>query len=65
MNSIAELLKNNSDLYLICAGGGEFDKEEKAFGFAKGDVIVEGNLGFSSTNDKNTEEKTNSFQFNP
>lgn len=29
VNSIAELLKNNSDLYLICAGGGEFDKEEK------------------------------------
>jgi outer membrane protein len=39
--------------------------ETPAFGFAKGDVIVEGNLGFNTTNDKNTEEKTNFFEFNP
>lgn len=40
-------------------------KEAKGFGFSKGNIIVEGNLGFSSTNDKNTEVKTNSFEFNP
>lgn len=43
-------------------------QEEEAatgFGFAQGDIIVEGNLGFSSTNDKNTETKTNDFRFNP
>ncbi len=41
-------------------------EEEKAgFGFSKGNVIVEGNLGFGSTNDKNTEEKTSNFEFNP
>ena len=41
------------------------DTEAKAFGFSKGDVLVEGNLGFGSTNDKNTDEKTSSFEFNP
>jgi outer membrane protein len=40
-------------------------EEATTFGFAEGDVFVEGNLGFSSTNDKNTEFKTNSFEFNP
>ena len=41
-------------------------EEEKAgFGFSKGNVIVEGNLGFGSTNDKNTEVKTSNFEFNP
>lgn len=40
-------------------------EESKGFGFAKGNVIVEGNLMFNSTNDKNTEEKTNEFEFNP
>jgi glycosyltransferase involved in cell wall biosynthesis len=28
VTSIAEIFKNNPDLYLICAGGGEFEKEE-------------------------------------
>ena len=41
------------------------EEEAKTFGFAKGDIFLEGNLGFSSTNDKNTEVKTNGFQFNP
>ena len=40
-------------------------EETKSFGFNEGDIILEGNLGFSSTNDKNTEEKTSSFNFNP
>jgi len=40
-------------------------EEATTFGFAEGDVFVEGNLGFSSTNNKNTEIKTNSFEFNP
>ncbi|AUC76779.1 outer membrane beta-barrel protein [Olleya sp. Bg11-27] len=34
-------------------------------GFEEGDVFVEGNFGFGSTNDKNTEIKTSSFDFNP
>jgi len=41
------------------------EEEAKTFGFAEGDIFVEGNLGFSSTNDKNTEVKTNSLTFNP
>ncbi len=40
-------------------------KEAKGFGFSKGNIMVEGNIGFNSTNDKNTETKTNSFEFNP
>src|SRR5690606_30671655 len=41
------------------------ETETKTFGFNEGDIFVEGNLLYNSTNDKNTEEKTNSFQFNP
>lgn len=41
------------------------DSDSKSFGFSKGNILLEGNIGFSSTNDKNTEEKTNSFEFNP
>ena len=37
----------------------------ETFGFAQGDIFVEGNLGFDSKNDKNTEEKSNGFNFNP
>lgn len=40
-------------------------EESKGFGFSKGNVIVEGNLMLNSTNDKNTEVKTNNFEFNP
>ena len=40
-------------------------EDTKSFGFNEGDIILEGNLGFSSTNDKNSEEKTSSFNFNP
>ncbi|KVV15400.1 outer membrane beta-barrel protein [Flavobacterium sp. TMP13] len=37
----------------------------KSFGFSEGDVLVEGNFSFNSTNDKNTDTKTNSLGFNP
>ncbi|MBD3863923.1 outer membrane beta-barrel protein [Olleya marilimosa] len=40
-------------------------QEEQTFGFTEGDVIVEGNLGFNSENDKNTEIETSAFEFNP
>jgi outer membrane protein len=41
------------------------EEAEQTFGFEKGNIIVEGNLGFNSTNDKNSEEKTSAFNFNP
>jgi outer membrane protein len=39
--------------------------EVKTYDFNQGDIILEGNLGFSSINNKNTEVKTSSFNFNP
>lgn len=36
-----------------------------SFGFAKGDVVVEGALQFATTNNKNTEVKTSEFAFTP
>ena len=41
------------------------DKDAKGFGFSEGNVFLEGNLAFGSTNDKNDEVKTSSFSFNP
>jgi len=35
------------------------------FGFKQGDIILEGNIGFNSTNDKDVEEKESSFSFTP
>lgn len=45
-------------------------QEEEAatgFGFAQGDIIVEGNLGFGTSTDENGtyEEKNSNFNFNP
>lgn len=40
-------------------------EEEKTFGFGEGDIFVEGNIGFNSTNDKNSDTKTNAFNFSP
>ncbi|TGD56783.1 outer membrane beta-barrel protein [Flavobacterium humi] len=47
-------------------------EEAKSFGFSKGNIIVEGNLGFSSDKDNESfngtdveETKTNTFNFNP
>ncbi|MCW2119764.1 outer membrane beta-barrel protein [Flavobacterium sp. 7A] len=41
------------------------DSSAKEYGFSKGNVLVEGNLGFNSSNNNNTEVKTNSFNFAP
>lgn len=40
-------------------------QDSGSFGFSKGNIFLEGNLGLSSKNDKNTETKTNFFEFNP
>src|SRR5690554_3420151 len=40
-------------------------EETPTYGFSEGNFFVEGNIGFNSTNDKNTDTKTNSFNFNP
>ncbi len=40
-------------------------KEAKGFGFSEGDVFVEGSLSSTSSNDKNSDTKTSSFEFNP
>lgn len=42
-----------------------FAANAQDFGFSQGNIIVEGNIGFTSNNDKNLEEKNNSFNFNP
>ena len=39
--------------------------DASAFGFTDGDVFVEGNLSFSSSNDKNTDLKESNFSINP
>ena len=49
----------------ILAFGFANAQDSSSYGFSQGNVIVEGNIGFSSTNNKNTEVKTNSFEFNP
>jgi outer membrane protein len=41
------------------------EKEAKGFGFSEGNVFLEGNLSYSSTNDKNSEVKTSNLSFNP
>lgn len=43
------------------------EEEKKGFGFGQGDVLVEGNLSFSSNKDEagTTEVKNNSFSFSP
>lgn len=40
-------------------------KEAKGFGFSKGDIFVEGSMTMSSSNNKNTEVKTNTMDFSP
>lgn len=40
-------------------------EEVKTFGFAEGDIFLEGNIGFSSTNDKNFDEKSSGFNVTP
>lgn len=41
------------------------DSSAKEYGFTEGNVLVEGNLGFNSTKDNNSDVKTNSFIFSP
>ena len=41
------------------------ETEVQEFGFSQGDIFVEGTMQFDSTNDKNTETKTNAFTFTP
>ncbi len=41
------------------------ETEASEFGFSQGDIFVEGTMQFNSTNDKNTETKTNAFTFTP
>ncbi|WP_431107617.1 outer membrane beta-barrel protein [Winogradskyella poriferorum] len=40
-------------------------EDDKTFGFSEGDIFVEGNVGFNSYNDKNFDEKSNSFSISP
>lgn len=41
------------------------EESESTFGFAQGNFIVEGNIGFNSTNDKASDTKTSSFNLSP
>ncbi len=50
---------------VLALGANVQAQEVDSFGFEKGNVIVEGNLGFNSSNDKNTDEKINKFTFTP
>lgn len=38
---------------------------ETTYGFEEGGIILEGNLGYNSTNDKNNDSKINGFTINP
>ena len=49
----------------ILAFGFANAQDSSSYGFSQGNVIVEGNIQFSSTNDKNTEVKTSELNFNP
>ncbi|WP_452220679.1 outer membrane beta-barrel protein [Lacinutrix salivirga] len=40
-------------------------EDKPTYGFTEGNVLIEGNLGFNSENDKNSETKTSNFTFNP
>jgi len=52
-------------LTLTAVAGLTAASQAQEFGFGKGNVIVEGNLGLSTKNDKNTEVKTTNFKFTP
>ncbi len=40
-------------------------QDDQTFGFAEGDIIVEGNVNFYSSKDKNTDTKNNSVTISP
>ncbi len=50
---------------LTLIAGLSFTANAQEFGFKKGDVLLEGSVGFNSTDNKNTEEKTSLFNFSP
>lgn len=50
---------------LFAISGLALSSNAQEFGFKQGDVLLEGNIGFNSTNNKNTEIKTNEFNFAP
>lgn len=54
-----------SILTLVAFGTANAQEESNGFGFSQGNIFIEGNFGFSSSNNKNTEDKVNSFNFNP
>lgn len=49
----------------VVALGYNAQAQDQEFGFKEGDVILEGNVSFNSSNDKNTDVKENSFNFAP
>lgn len=52
-------------LTLTAVAGLAFASQAQEYGFNKGNVIVEGNLGLSTTDNKNSEVKTTEFNFTP
>lgn len=50
---------------LTVIAGLAFSSNAQEFGFKQGDILLEGNIGFNSTNNKNTDVKTSSFGFEP
>lgn len=50
---------------MAAVAGITFASQAQELGFGKGNVIVEGNLGFNSKDNKNTEVKTSGFSFTP
>ncbi|MCX7547686.1 outer membrane beta-barrel protein [Xanthomarina sp. F1114] len=40
-------------------------EDVSVYGFGEGDIFIEGNVGFNSSNDKNTEEKASGFNISP
>src|SRR5690606_7422433 len=52
-------------LTLTAVAGLAIASQAQEYGFNKGNVIVEGNLGLSTTDNKNSEVKTTEFNFTP
>jgi outer membrane protein len=50
---------------LTVVAGLAFSSKAQDFGFKKGDGLLEGNISFNSSNNKNSEEKESSFSFSP
>ena len=49
----------------MTASAQSINEAGKSFGFTKGIISVEGNLGFNSSNDKNNDSNVNSLSFTP